>query len=84
MTTPFPIPAVTTSSATSITTTSATLAGSLGSLNGLPSANVSFQRSTTSGSYTNETGAVSMSTTGAVQINLTGLTRNTKYYFRIT
>ncbi len=74
-------PSVTTSAATSITATSATLNGDLTSLGTATSGNVSFEWGTTT-SYGSETSAQSLSAIGTFNANLTGLTANTTYHFR--
>jgi len=74
-------PTVTTSAASSLAATSATLNGSLGSLGTATSVNVSFEWGTTT-SYGTETTAQSVTAIGAFTANLTGLTANTTYHFR--
>ena len=74
-------PTVTTSAATNLATTSATLNGSLGSLGTAASVNVSFEWGTTT-SYGSETTAQSVTAIGAFTANLTGLTARTTYHFR--
>jgi hypothetical protein len=74
--------AVTTSAATNVTATSATLNGSLSSLGGSSSAQVSFQWGLTTG-YGNETAPPqTMTATGAFSAPLSGLTPGTTYHFR--
>ena len=75
-------PAVTTQSATTISTTSATLNGSLSSLGTASSVTVSFEWGTASGSYPNATTSQTMTATGAFTYALTGLTPSTTYYLR--
>jgi hypothetical protein len=75
-------PSVTTQNASNITTTAARLNGSLNSLGSSTFANVSFQWGTTPGVYTDETTVKAMNATGAFFADLTGLTRNTIYYYR--
>jgi phosphodiesterase/alkaline phosphatase D-like protein len=74
-------PAVTTSAASSLATTSATLNGNLGFLGTATSVTVSFQWGTTA-SYGSETSAQSVSAIGTFSANLTSLTANTTYHFR--
>ena len=74
-------PTVTTSAASNLAATSATLNGNLGSLGTATSVTASFQWGTTT-SYGSETSAQSVSATGAFSANLTGLTANTTYHFR--
>ena len=75
-------PTVVTSDATNITTSAARLNGNLTSLGTATSANVSFQWGTSSGSYTSETTAQTMSATGAFYFDLGSLSPGTTYYFR--
>jgi len=75
-------PTVTTDNANNITTTSTRLNGNLTSLGSAPSANVSFEWGTTSGSLTQRTANHMMDSTGNFSINLTGLSATTTYYFR--
>ena len=72
---------MTTSAASSLATTSATLNGNLGSLGTAASVSVSFEWGTTT-SYGSETTAQSMTAIGAFTANLTGLTARTTYHFR--
>jgi len=74
--------AVATDNADNVTQNSATLNGRLLSLGDYSPINVSFQWGTSSRNYTSETAPVSMSTTGAFNINQTGLTPGVTYYFR--
>jgi phosphodiesterase/alkaline phosphatase D-like protein len=74
-------PTVTTSAASSLAATSASLNGNLGSLGTATSVAVSFQWGITT-SYGSETSAQSVSAIGAFSANLTGLTANTAYHFR--
>jgi hypothetical protein len=75
-------PAVTTGDATYVTNTTARLNGSLTSLGGAGSVNVSFEYGTVSGSYTIETDTQAMTANGDFSFNLSGLTPGTAYYFR--
>ena len=74
-------PTVSTSTASSLAATSATLNGNLGSLGTATSVTVSFQWGTTA-SYGSETSTQSVSAIGAFSANLTGLTANSTYHFR--
>jgi predicted phage tail protein len=74
-------PAVTTSAATSLTTTSATLNGSLTALGTATSDNVSFEWGLTT-SYGNTTTPEAKTAIGTFSANLTGLTAGTTYHFR--
>jgi len=75
-------PAVTSSPATSIATTSATLNGALASLGTAASVVVSFEWGTSPGSYTQTTGSRTLTAAGAFSEGLTGLTPGTTYYYR--
>ncbi|MBM2825597.1 MAG: hypothetical protein HW402_1261, partial [Dehalococcoidales bacterium] len=75
-------PLVTTDNATSITSNSARLNGTLTSMGTASSANVSFQLGTGSGNYSHETTSVSVNATGAFSANISSLSVNTTYYFR--
>jgi hypothetical protein len=72
---------VATGASTNLTTTSATLNGSLTGLGTATTDNVSFEWGTTT-SYGSETTPQSMSATGSFSDNLTGLTAKTTYHFR--
>ncbi|MFC2071921.1 hypothetical protein ACFLUU_04290 [Chloroflexota bacterium] len=74
-------PAVTTNTATSVTTTSATLNGNLSSLGAASSVTVAFEWGTTTG-YGNETTAQIMSSTGSFSTILSQLNPAITYYFR--
>jgi subtilisin len=74
---------VATDNASCLTTNSAALNGNLTSLGTATSVNVSFQYGTTQGGpYPNTTASQAQSATGAFQINASGLTSRTTYYFR--
>jgi len=75
-------PAVTTNDATSVTTNSARLNGTLTSLGTASNVTVSFEWGTTS-SYGAETGSQSMTITGNFGFDLTGVSSNTTYHFRV-
>ncbi|GAH97799.1 unnamed protein product, partial [marine sediment metagenome] len=75
-------PTATTSAATDITTTSATLNGSLDDLGSFTSLDVSFEYGTTSGALDNETSPEEMSETGTFSAALTDLSPDTTYYFK--
>jgi len=74
--------AVTSSAATNITTTGATLNGSLSSLGSDISASVSFEYGTTTG-YGAATTAQTLNTAGPFSAAVTGLSANTSYHFRV-
>jgi hypothetical protein len=74
-------PSVTTSAATNLATTSATLNGDLTSLGTATSVNVSFEWGLTI-SYGNTTTPEAKTATGTFSANLTGLTAKTTYHFR--
>ncbi len=74
-------PTVTTNAATSVTTTSAILNGSLSSLGAASPVTVSFEWGTTT-DYGNETTAQTVTSTGSFDAQLSGLTPATTYYFR--
>jgi len=74
--------AVSTSAATNITATSATLNGNLSDLGTAGSVGVSFQWGTTPGSYSAKTDAQVMYSPGNFSHNLSGLRPQTTYYFR--
>ena len=82
LTVPAEIPQVTTADATDITTSSATLNGSLDSLGGYTSVEVSFEWGTTSGALDQETTAETMTSTGPFSAGISGLAPDTPYYFR--
>lgn len=73
--------AVTSAAATGITTTGATLNGTLASLGGASSVNVNFEYGTTTG-YGTSTTVQAMTATGNFTAALTGLTAGTTYHFR--
>jgi len=75
-------PSVTTSDATGIGATSATLNGVLTSLGTAGSVTVSFEWGTASGSYTHTTAEQARSGTGAFSADLSGLDPGATYYFR--
>ena len=75
---------VTTSAATSVDETTATLNGSLDSLGDYSSTIVSFQWGTTSGNLDHETTSMRMTETGTLNAVLTGLAPGTTYYFSAT
>jgi phosphodiesterase/alkaline phosphatase D-like protein len=74
--------AVTTSDATAIQTTAATLNGKLDSLGAADSAEVSFEWGVST-TYGNETTPELRTAAGSVQADLSGLAPNTTYHFRI-
>jgi hypothetical protein len=73
-------PQVTTNAATNITSTSATLNGTLNSLGGAASCLVWFEWGPTT-SYGNSTPVQTLTSTGAFLANISGLASNTTYYF---
>ncbi|MCK4402573.1 MAG: right-handed parallel beta-helix repeat-containing protein [Dehalococcoidia bacterium] len=73
---------VTTEAASDITANSATLNGNLDSLGAASTVEVSFQWGTATGSYSYNTTAQAMSTTGKFSSPLSGLDVDTTYYFR--
>jgi phosphodiesterase/alkaline phosphatase D-like protein len=75
-------PSVSTYDATSVTNNSANLNGTLHYTGSGGTADVSFQYSTTSGIYSQETPAQTMSAPGDFTAGLTGLTPDTTYYYR--
>ena len=75
-------PTVTTNTASNITTTSATLNGSLDDLGSFISVDVSFEWGTETGVYPYETTLEEMTGTDAFSAILTGLSSDTTYYFR--
>ncbi len=76
-------PSVVTGGAGSVTSSSATLNGSLASMGTASMVNVSFQYGTTQGGpYPNSTSLQAMTAPGSFTANLTGLTANTTYYFK--
>jgi hypothetical protein len=75
-------PVATTNNASSITTNSARLNGTLTSLGTAGSVTVSFEWGTTS-RYGAETSPQSMSGTGNMSANLTGISASTTYHFRV-
>jgi len=74
-------PTVTTSAATSVTSTTATLNGNLTSLGGESSATVSFQWGTTA-SYGYEASAGTKTGTGAFTADISSLSASTTYHYR--
>jgi len=75
-------PTVVTAAASSLSTTSATLNGSLDDLGNASSVDVSFEWGTTT-AYGNETSTQEMTSTGTFTASLTGLSSNTTYHFRV-
>jgi hypothetical protein len=75
-------PIVNTSPATSISQTGATINGILTNLGSVSSVAVNFQWGTVSGNYQNETPSQTMTVPSTFSRAITGLTANTKYYFR--
>ncbi|HUV43683.1 MAG TPA: PKD domain-containing protein, partial [Dehalococcoidales bacterium] len=76
-------PAVTTDGASIVGTNSARLSGSLADIGTASSVDVSFEWGETQGGpYPNETTPQSMSSTGDLDFDLTGLEPGTTYYFR--
>lgn len=79
-------PEAITNPATSITSTSATINGSVDS-NGVPGSSISFEWGTTASLGTSATASTSTSTTSTnpitVSANLSGLTQGTLYYYRV-
>lgn len=74
---------ITTNSAGNISVNWATLNGSLTNMGSSATVDVSFEWGTTSGGpYSNSTPSQAMTSTGAFYYKLTGLSVNTKYYFR--
>ncbi len=73
---------VSTGDAINTTGNSATLVGSIESMGNLTSMDVNFEWGTVPGSYSGQTTATTMGTTGAFQVGLTGLSPSTNYYFR--
>lgn len=74
---------VRTDDATGITANAATLNGDLTDFNDSVDAYVLFQWGTSSKSYLNETEARKVESTGRFSFDLTGLTSNTTYYYRV-
>ena len=75
-------PSVTTGDATSVTSSSATLNGSLASMGAATTVSVSFRYGTAQGGpYPNSTSLQAKTTSGPFTAGLTGLTANTVYYF---
>jgi phosphodiesterase/alkaline phosphatase D-like protein len=81
-TTPTIPPSVTTSSATEVRSTSAALNGILNSLGTAGRVTVCFEWGTAAG-YDNQTAPQTKDATGGFSANLTGLTPNTTYHFRV-
>ncbi len=75
-------PSVSTKNANDVSSTGATLKGSLDSLGAASSANVTFEWGTSPGSYSDETTPETMSTIGAFSFGLSSLSPSTSYYFR--
>ncbi len=76
-------PSVSTGNATSVTTNSATLNGTLTNLGASDNVSVSFQYGTVQGGpYPNSTAPQGMTSPGPFTANLTSLSGNTTYYFR--
>src|SRR5665647_388885 len=80
--TSFVPPQVVTHTATSLTSTAATLNGSLDTMGTWATVSVSFQYGTASGTYTTETTSVAKAATGAFSAATSGLAPGTTYYFR--
>ena len=80
-TTPVP-PTVVTNAATSLTSTSATLNGTLEQLGSSTTVDMSFEYGTAPGTYTATTTPVAQTATGAFSADISGLTPGTTYYFR--
>ena len=78
-----PIVNVDTNAATNITTTAASLNGTLNNLISGSSATVSFQWGTASGVFTAQTTPANLNATGTFSFNLSGLSPKTTYYFRV-
>jgi subtilisin len=76
--------AVSTGSASSVTETTATLAGSVDDLGGAESADVAFEYGPTDGSLSNSVAAGTVSAAGSVDASVSGLSTSTDYEFRIT
>jgi hypothetical protein len=79
--TPVVAPTVTTGTASSISTTSATLNGNLTGLGSASTVSVSFEWGTTT-AYGKTTAAKTVTATGAFNTAIFGLTPNTTYHFR--
>ncbi len=79
--TPVP-PQVATNAATSLTSTSATLNGTLEQLGSSTTVDMSFEYGTEPGTYTAATTPVAQTATGAFSADISGLTPGTTYYFR--
>ena len=75
------IPIVSTTSASAITQTTATLGGNLTSTGGAPSVTVSFDYGTST-SYGSTASAGTMTSAGAITASVTGLVCNTIYHYR--
>ena len=75
-------PSATTSDATSIAATSATLNGDLTNLGTASGVNVSFQWGTSPGSYPGETTLQVRTTIGTFNFDIAGLSPGTTYYYR--
>ncbi len=73
---------VSTGDAINMTGNSATRVGSIENMGSLTSMDVNFEWGTAPGSYSGQTTATTMGTTGAFQVGLTGLRPSTTYYFR--
>jgi phosphodiesterase/alkaline phosphatase D-like protein len=75
-------PSVTTSDATNVARTSATLNGDLTLLGTATSVDVSFEWGTATGSYSETTANQTLTASGAFSANLSALTPGTLYYYR--
>ncbi|MDO8473254.1 MAG: S8 family peptidase [Dehalococcoidia bacterium] len=75
-------PSVTTTAATSLARTSATLNGKLSGLGTASTVNVSFLWGTTTATADGDTVPAAMTATGLFSSEITGLTPGTRYYFR--
>nr|WP_274322959.1 hypothetical protein [Halosimplex aquaticum] len=77
-------PVVSTGSASSVDASSATLSGSLDDLGGASSADVSFEYRESGASSWNATSAQTLSSSGSVSTDVSGLSSGTSYEFRVT
>jgi subtilisin len=75
---------VSTGSASPVSETTATLAGSVDDLGGADSADVTFEYGPAGGSLSNSVSAGTVSTTGSVDASVSGLSASTDYEFRTT
>jgi Tol biopolymer transport system component len=76
-------PAVSASAASNITGSEASLNGQLISLGTAPAVFVTFQYGKTSGVFTKQTAPLPLSSAGAFNVSISGLTPKTTYYFRV-